>query len=387
MKVLAPEGKKSWKFAGLSIYSGLLILTFYSAVIGWILYYIYIAITELPSNPEQAQKVFISLLTENAETQIVCHAISMAAIFYIILNGVTKGIQMANKVLMPVLLFILLVMFVYSLTLSSTDGTSPMLQSLAFMFNPDFSKLSTQAVLIAVGHAFFTLSIGMGSILTYAAYSDNKETQVFNSALWIVFLDTMIALVAGAAMFAILYSVGSKPGAGPGLVFMSLPIAFYELGGFGNILAVLFFIALAFAGITSAISIVEPTVSNLEKGQKMPRLKATSIVCSLAFLVGILTILSNVKGFDWLVFGKTAFFDVLDIFTSAIALPLGGLLLALFLAYVVDKKGIQDFLYKNGFNDKLWFYWIYSLKFIVPIGIVLVLVSEIYDKIIKKFVG
>ena len=377
---LAPVGKKGWKWAGLSIWSGFLILTFYSAVIGWIFYYVFISITQLPSNAESAEKIFMGLLTEDPVTQIICHALAMICIVYIVLNGVTKGIQRANKILMPILITILLIMFFYSLSLESIG------KSLSFMFQPDFSKLSSNAVLIAVGHAFFTLSIGMGSIFTYAAYSD-KKFPIINSALWIVFLDTIIALVAGISMFAILYSVGSEPGAGPGLVFISLPLAFYKLGAFGQILSVLFFIALAFAGMTSAISILEPTVSYLEKSKKIPRIQAILTLCTFAFLIGVLTILSNVKGFDWLVFGGVAFFDVIDIFTSAISLPLGGLLLAIFIGYVMKQDTVKKYLQENGMQEGFWNYWINSLKYIVPLGVGITLISEVYDKIIKKIIG
>jgi len=268
---LAPNRKKYWRLAGLSFLGSFTLLTFYSVVIGWIFYYIYIVIFNLPASPQEAEALFMKMLTTDIKTQLLFHSLSMFVIGYIVSKGIKNGIEKVNAVMMPLLMIIILGMFFYSLSFDSSS------KAFDFMFSFDFSKLTPASLLIAVGHAFFTLSIGMAAIMTYASFS-SKQTRILESGLWIVVIDTAVALFAGIMMFTFMYSFGMEPSKGPGLVFISMPAVFYQMGFVGNIFALLFFIALAFAGITSAISILEPTVAYLHQRKKC---RGTNILCEV----------------------------------------------------------------------------------------------------------
>jgi NSS family neurotransmitter:Na+ symporter len=239
---------------------------------------------------------------------------------------------------MPLLMLILTSMFLYATTL---DGFS---KALHFMFSPDFSKITSEAFVVAVGHAFFTLSLGMGAIMTYSA-SMEKGSNLVKNAFWIILLDTSIAIIAGLMLFTFLYQYGSEPAKGPGLVFISLPAVFYEMGILGNVFATLFFIALGFAGLTSAVSLVEPMVQYLIDRFAWSRLKASISMGLFFYLVGIVVILSGLDNYKaMLTFGGKNFFDWVDFITSAVLLPFGGLLLSIFVGFVIEKQRVEKVL-------------------------------------------
>lgn len=367
---LAPNAKKQWRLGGFAFLGGFFILTFYSVVIGWLFYYIYLTLTALPATPQEAEALFMGMLTGDIRTQLLFHTLSMVIVASIVSKGIKGGIEKANSYMMPILMGIILVMFFYAVSFD-TFG-----KAFAFMFEPDFSKLTPTSILIAVGHAFFTLSIGMATIMTYASFS-GKQTRILGSSLWIVGIDTAIALFAGLMMFTFMFGFGMDPGKGPGLVFISMPAVFYQMGAIGNIFAVLFFIALAFAGLTSAISLLEPTVAYLNQRKKLDRSKATWYTAGAIWLVGVFALLSNVKGFEWLSIGGKGLFDSLDFVTSAVMLPLGGLAIALFIGYVMDKNNTEMFLEHHGFGKKLFEGWFYTVKYIVPIGVIIVMLNSL----------
>jgi NSS family neurotransmitter:Na+ symporter len=258
-------------------------------------------------------------------------------------------------------------MFVYATTLDSFS------KSVAFMFAPDWSKLDSEAFVTAVGHAFFTLSLGMGAIMTYAASMD-KGSNIVKAAFWVVFLDTAIAIVAGLMLFTFLYQYGSGPAKGPGLVFISLPAAFYEMGVLGNFFAVLFFIALAFAGLTSAVSLVEPMVQYFIDRFSWNRLKASILVSGFFWLVGVFVILSSIDGtkelFTW---GGKNLFDWIDYITAAIMLPLGGLIMAVFVGYVMQKSQVEATM--RPFLHWAFEPWYFSLRYITPVAMFVVMLN------------
>jgi NSS family neurotransmitter:Na+ symporter len=233
-------------------------MTFYSVVIGWIFNYIFVSIGNLPDSPETAAKVFDTMLKSDLKTQIFFHTMAFAIITAIVIRGIKGGIEKLNLALMPMLFLIVGGMFLYATTQPAFS------QAWDFMFSPDWSKLNSEAFVTAVGHAFFTLSLGMGALLTYSA-SLPKDSNLVKSALVVVALDTGIALLAGLMLFTFLYQYGAEPSAGPGLVFISMPAVLFKMGVLGNVFAVLFFIALAFAGLTSAVSLVEPMVQLVSK--------------------------------------------------------------------------------------------------------------------------
>ena len=368
-EILAQKGKKLWKFAGFSLFIGLLILSFYSVVIGWIFHYIVVSLTSLPSSVAQAETLFMNMLQVDYVTQLFYFTIAMVIIVYTITKGVKQGIEKFNKVLMPTLVSILLFMLFYSMTL---DGFT---KALEFLFYPNVEKFHTSSIIVAVGHAFFTLSIGMAVILTYAS-SVGREVNIVKSSVIIVIMDTLIALVAGIIIFSILFTSGAEPGKGPGLVFITLPAIFYQMGTIGNVLAILFFVSLAFAGLTSAISILEPMVMYLEKRWNVKRKKGAIATSIVLYIMGIFALLSNTKEFSQaLTIGSKNIFDWFDFLSASILMPLGGIAVAIFVGYFMDKELIRKELH-HLMGDFFFKIWLFSLRYVVPVAITFVILNE-----------
>ena len=364
---LAPSNKKLWKFGGFQGLAGLFIMIFYSVVIGWIFNYIVTSLTTLPSSVNEAETTFNLMLHSSFLTQLFYHTISFIWITYVLTKGIKGGIEKMNFILMPSLMLILSGMFIYALSLDTFS------QAVEFMFSPDWTKVDSNAFVIAVGHAFFTLSLGMGAIMTYSA-SMEKNSNLVKNAFWVVFLDTTIAIVAGLMLFTFLYQYGSGPAKGPGLVFISLPAAFYEMGVLGNFFAVIFFIALAFAGLTSSVSLVEPMVQYFIDRFKWSRLKASISMGLFFWFFGIFAILSNIDGYkELLTWGGKSFFDWVDYVTAAIMLPLGGLVMAIFVGFVMEKSKVESVMR----GELKWAFdiWYFSLRYITPIAMFVVILS------------
>jgi len=365
---LAPEkSRKLWRFAGFQAVTALLIMSFYSVVIGWIINYIFISMTALPVTFEEAKNTFNTMVGSDIGTQLFYHTVAFVLITYVVNRGIKGGIEKVNLVLMPALMLIFLGMLFYAFTL---DGFT---EAYTFLFSADWSKINSHIIIIAIGHAFFTLSLGMGAIMTYSA-SLPDNSNLLKSAIWVAFLDTAIAIVAGLVLFTFVFHNGAEPSQGPGLVFISLPTAFYSIGESGVFFAVLFFLALAFAGFTSAVSLLEPMVQFAIDKFNWNRLKASVMMGLSFYLLGIVALLSNTSEFGKLLtFGSRNVFDTLDHVTTAIMLPFAGLVMAVFVGYVVDKSKIEAVLKKPlGFMFGLWFF---SLRYIVPVAMVIVALS------------
>jgi NSS family neurotransmitter:Na+ symporter len=266
--------------------TGLVILSFYSVVIGWILYYIFLTLSSLPATVEEAKIVFETMLFVDIKTQILFHTLSMLLTVYIVFLGIEKGIERANVILLPALFSILFFLFFYSMSFDSFK------LAVNFMFTPNFENLTPKALLVAVGHAFFTLSLGMATMLTYASYTD-KDANYVKSAIIVSVMEIFVAVFVAITLFAFLFNFGFESNQGPGLVFVSMPALFYNIGVFGNFLALLFFVALAFASITSAISILEPTTAYLIAQKNWSRKKSVLIFGVFVWAVGIVLLLSN----------------------------------------------------------------------------------------------
>jgi NSS family neurotransmitter:Na+ symporter len=364
---LAPKKKELWKFGGFQSLAGLFIMIFYSVVIGWIFNYIVTSLTYLPSSVQEAEHTFTTMLHSSFLTQFFYHTLSVVIITYVLTKGIKGGIEKLNNYLMPLLMIILAGMFAYALTLDTFS------QALSFMFAPDWSKINSEAFVTAVGHAFFTLSLGMGAIMTYSA-SLEKDANLVKAAFWVAFLDTLIAIVAGLMLFTFLYQYGSGPAKGPGLVFISLPAAFYEMGILGNIFAVLFFVALAFAGLTSSVSLVEPMVQYFIDRFSWSRVKASVMMGLVFWFFGIFAILSNIDGAkEFLTWGSRNFFDWVDYVTAAIMLPLGGLIMAIFVGYVIPRSEVKRVMQPQlGWAFEAWYF---SLRYITPVAMFIVMLS------------
>jgi len=365
---LAPRDKGAWKLAGFMGVTGLLILTFYSVVIGWIFHYIGVAIMDLPASVQEAETSFTHLLKSDIGTQLFYHTLAFLAIITVVIKGIKSGIEKLNYLLMPTLVAMLFGMFVYALNL---DGFT---QAWEFMFVADWSKINSEALVTAVGHAFFTLSLGMASILTYSA-SLPKQVNLTRTSLIIVGLDTGIALIAGLILFTFLFQYGAEPSKGPGLVFISLPAVFYEMGGLGAFLALLFFIGLAFAGLTSAVSLLEPMVQYLIDRYKYTRLKATLFSGGFFYVVGIFALLANTEAYsDLLSFGSKNLFDWLDFITASVLLPLGGLVMAIFVGFIIPREQVRSAL-SGSMNDIGFTLWYFVVRFIVPPALFIVMLN------------
>lgn len=365
---LSPVGRSGWKYAGFMGFTGLLILTFYSVVIGWIFHYVVVALSTLPSSVREAEQSFHQLLSAGIGTQLFYHTLAFLAITSIVVRGIKGGIERINMILMPILILIVAWMFLYALSLDAFS------QAWEFMFVPEWSKIDSEAIVVAVGHAFFTLSLGMGAILTYSA-SLPKQTNLTRVSLIVIALDTGIALLAGLLLFTFLFEYGAGPAQGPGLVFISLPAVFYEMGSLGTVLALLFFIALAFAGLTSAVSLLEPMVQYLIDRFNLTRFKATMSAGLFFYLVGIVSILANSSEFSQqLTFGGRNFFDWMDFITASILLPLGGLAMAIFVGYVMPKTQVRAAL-KGSMSQRGFALWYSALRYIAPAALLIVMLN------------
>ncbi len=369
---LAPNNKKRWRYAGFQAFSSILIMAFYAVVIAWVLNYIVTSFATLPSSVAQAKSIFTIMLQSGFFVQFFYLTITFILVTVVVARGIKGGIEKLNLVLMPLLFLIIGGMFLYATTLSAFH------QAVEFMFKPDFSKLTMTAFVTAVGHSFFTLSLGMGAIMTYSA-SLQKGQSLVKSSLIIIFLDTLIAILAGLMLFTFLYQYGGKPSSGPGLVFISLPATFYKMGELGNFLAIIFFISLAFAAITSAVSLVEPTVQYYIDRYKWSRIKSTIMVGLFYYLFGIIVILSQTINFSsYLTWGGRSLFSWLDFLTAALLLPLGGLVMAIFVGFVMPKSQVEKVLRPQlGFTFGAWYF---SIRYIVPVSLIIVILSLIGAK-------
>ncbi|PCI30594.1 MAG: sodium-dependent transporter [SAR324 cluster bacterium] len=359
-----------WKYAGFMVLSGLVILSFYSVVLGWIINYIFISFSSLSTDVKVAEETFSSLISEDIFKQIFFHTLVALTVVWIVLKGIKDGIEKANLVLMPLLGVILLGLFVYAISLDSFS------EAVKFMFVPDWSKIDEHALLAALGQAFFTLSVGVGTILTYSAALP-KEANVVKSSILVTIIDTGIAIIAGLTIFAFLFEAGAESSGGPGLVFISLPLIFAKWGIIGQIISISFFVALAFAGITSAVSMIEPILLYFIERLDYSRKKAVLVCGSIFYVGGLIALLSMSKDYgEYLTFfGKNAF-DWMDFVTSSITLPLGGILICLFLGFVVDKELIKSHFLKSS-TERIFNIWYATIRYVVPTAVSILMLNKL----------
>ena len=367
MKELTTEAGSPNFFRGIGwmgALSGFFILSFYSVIAGWALVYVgKLASGAMAGISADASGAAFGAMLADPVGLTVWHTLFMFFTGVVIARGVNKGLESALNILMPILFILMLILFGYSLT------TPGFMQGFRFLFDFDFSKLTTESIVVALGHSFFTLSLGMGAIMAYGAYMPAKQS-LGKTIMWVGFLDTLVALVAGMIIFAIVFSNGLEPSSGPGLMFVSLPIAFGTMPG-GIFFGTVFFILVSIAALSSAISIAEPAVAwAVEKG--FTRVKATIAICSVAWFIGLGTVLSFNEWAEYKLFGKT-FFDSLDFVTSNVMLPLGGLLIAVFVGWFMSSDMIKSELKMK--NDTLFAAWRFVLRFISPVAIALIFIN------------
>jgi len=379
MRILAAEEGRpaSWSWLGwLGVIAGFLILSYYSVIAGWALSYVFRTASGVfeGATADGVSSIFTGFVS-SPESLLAWHTIFMVITMIVVSRGVKHGIERAVSYLMPSLFVLLIILLFYAMS------TGYFMQGLEFMFTPDFSKLTAQSVLVAMGHAFFTLSLGMGAIMVYGSYLP-KETSIAKATMMIAVADTTVALVAGMVIFPIVFANELLPGEGPGLIFQTLPIAFGQMEA-GVLIGTLFFILLGFAALSSSISLIEPAVAWLVENRGMSRVDA-SVWCGLAtWLVGVGSVLSfNLwasKTWSLSLFGETlfenkTFFDTLDGLTANIMLPLGGLFIAIFAGWMMRPESSKSEL---NTVEKGYTLWINLVRVIAPFAVMVVFLNVI----------
>ncbi len=369
MQKLAPKGQPWWLIGAAGVLSAFLIMAFYSEVAAWVFAYIIKAIQGgiLSTDPEVTKSAFNGLVTDPTQS-LIWQWIDLAIVGFIILLGVNKGIEGATKKLMPILLILLIVVGIRSITLPGAG------EGLAFLFQPDFGKLTAASFLIAMGLAFFKLSVGMGTMITYGSYFRDDQ-DIPGTAFRVAFSDLAVSLLAGIAIFPAVFAFGYEPNAGPSLLFLTIPSVFASMP-LGNVFMVIFFILTFIASIGAQISLVEVPVAFLEEKFHLSR-KVASISTVVAIAVfGALAALSNSLLADVKLLGMT-FFDLFDYTTSNILLPLGGLFIAIFISWVWGKKKITAALTNDGKLANTWIVNVLygTLLVVTPILVTIVLLN------------
>lgn len=371
VKTLAQEAAASprWQIAGWSgLVASYLILSFYAVVAGWALAYVI----------KTARGDFSGAAADTIGAQFGAHlanplvlmfwsAVILFVTVFVVAKGVHKGLEKAVNFLMPTLFVLLVIMAVYS-GLNGAFG-----DAVAFMFQPDFSKLTINGVLLALGHAFFTLSLASGAMIIYGAYLP-ANVSIAKTSVLIALVDTCVAIVAGLAIYPLVFQYDLTPAEGPGLIFVTLPIAFGSMP-FGTLFGTLFFVMLVFAAFTSAIAMIESTVAWLVERKGLSRFTATAATGGSLWLLGLFTVFSF-SGADWAtfnitVFGKTlsSYFEVVDYLTSAIMLPLGGLAIAIFVGWTMKRKVTAEEL---NTSEPVYGIWRFAIRWFTPIAVTVV---------------
>ncbi|MCK9628388.1 MAG: sodium-dependent transporter [Bacteroidales bacterium] len=369
IRKMAPES--GWLSIGIiSVATAFMISCFYSVVGGWTLEYIVKSASSgfLVNNSNTLSNAFADFTTSPVRPAVMM-LIYLAINALIVSAGIKNGIEKYAKILMPTLFVLIIILAIRSLTLPGAN------EGLRFLFNPDFSKLTAGSVLAALGQAFFSLSVGMGCIITYGSYVNKKENLI-NISLTTAIADSTFAILAGLAIIPAVFAFGISPGEGPGLVFITLPQIFAQMP-FGQVISFAFFVILLVAAITSSISLLEVVVAYFVEELKMSRKIATLITFAVIGIFGVLCSLSLGELKEITIFGKNMF-DLFDYTTSNIMLPVGGLLIVLFVGWKVSREDVRDELFNGGaisFKKTLFGWIMLGIKFLSPIAITLILLN------------
>lgn len=373
-QILAPGTQ--WRWVGrMGVLAGFLILGYYSVVAGWTLEYIFEAVSNSFAGKTPAE--FISSFqsfSSNPWRPALWLTLFLLATHFIIVKGVEKGIEKSSKIMMPTLFIIILVLVGCSVTL---PGAS---RGIEFLLKPDFSKVDGNVFLGAMGQAFFSLSLGMGCLCTYASYF-SKDTNLTRTAFSVGIIDTFVAVLAGFIIFPAAFSVGIQPDAGPSLIFITLPNVFQQafsgIPVLAYIFSVMFYVLLALAALTSTISLHEVVTAYLHEEFNFTRGKAARLVTAGCILLGILCSLSLGVTKDFTIFGL-GMFDLFDFVTAKLMLPLGGLLISIFTGWYLNKKLVWSEITNNGtLKVPIYKLIIFILKYVAPIAISVIFINEL----------
>ncbi len=370
MRMLAARSGASplWQLIGwMGALCGFMILSFYGVIAGWAMHYVVEngSGTFVGASGEVATNTFNSFIG-NVWYVVGWQTAFMALTVFIVAQGVGEGLERTVKYLMPALFILLLVLVGYAMS-SGYFG-----DGLAFLFGLNFDKLTWGGVLEAMGQAFFTLSLGMAAIMTYGAYMP-KGSSIVGTATMIAALDTAVALLAGMVIFPLVFANGLESSAGPGLMFVTLPLAFGQMPG-GQIFGTVFFVLVTFAAITSSISLVEPAVAWMIEKLYVARKVAAMIVGGVAWFVGLGSAFSFNVWSDVTFFDSMTLFDVMDFTTNNIMLPLGGMFIAIFAAWILD-NAIQD--EELDLNPVFFTIWRFLVGIVAPIAVGIVFIMTV----------
>lgn len=367
-KKIAP--KTPWFGIGwMGIVAAFMILGFYTVIAGYTIHYFILTVTNgfAGMTSDQIANTYQAFSTSSV-APIVYTIIFILLSLAILFGGVKEGIEKYSKILMPGLVGIIILLVIRAVTL---PGAS---EGIEFLLKPNFSELSMSAVLDALGHSFFSLSVGMGTMLTYGSYINKKENLAVTTAS-IAVADTVIALLAGLAIFPAVFAFGIDPTAGPGLVFITLPNVFLQMPG-GTIFGALFFFLLFIAALTSVVSIFEVIIAYVTEELKFSRRKAMGLTAITVVFISSLCALSNTPDSS-LIFAGKSLFDWMDVLTANVLLPIGGLLIMIFLGFIMKKSDIEDELQQGSKSIKNTMAYITVTKFVAPVAIAIVFLTGI----------
>lgn len=356
-KMLRPGSP--WVLTGwLGIVSGFVILSFYAVVGGWVLHYTLLALRNsfVGNSPEQLNHLFSDLLGD-PQLKVFWHFVFMLVTTLIVAGGVHSGIERANKIMMPLLFMLLCGLMIFAL---QTRGARA---GLDFLLSPRWDQLTPTAVLEALGQAFFSLSLGMGAMITYGSYI-NRNVNLVKASLCVAIGDTLVAILAGLVIFPLVFTFQLEPGAGPGLIFQTLPFALAQLAG-GQMIGIAFFVLLTFAAVTSAISLLEVVVAYFVDERQWSRSKATWIVAGLIFLCGVPSAL-------WM-----GVLDLMDTLATNYLLPLGAMLIALFTGWVLHQPERQTEFQHTNLRPLAYQGWLFLVRVVSPVAVGIIIFHKL----------
>ena len=373
-KKLAPG--TAWKYVGyMGVLTGFLILGYYSVVSGWTLEYIFQSATgNLLGKSADDFVAMFNEFSQNPWRPLIWLVVFVALTHIIVVKGVQAGIERASKIMMPMLFILIVLLAVCAVMLPGA------VKGLEFLLKPDFSKITSDAVLGAMGQAFFSLSLGMGCLSTYASYF-NRDTRLGYTAMSVCVIGTCISILSGFIIFPAAFSVGIQPDAGPSLIFITLPNVFQQAFGavplFACISAILFYILLALAALTSTISLHEVPTAFLHEKFGFTRSRAAWLVTTGSLIIGVVSSLALGDWNDVRIAGMNLF-DALDFLTAKIMLPVAGMFVAIFVSWKLDQKKVREEVTNWGTLRAPYYpLLIFLLRYLTPIGILLVFVNEL----------
>ena len=365
---------RPWKLVGLlGVMTGVLIISYYAVVSGWCLQYVYASVAGQLHGDTTFVKNYFQLFSSDPVRPIFWLVAILLMTHYVIIHGIRGGIEKASKVLMPALFILLLVIVVASCMLPNAD------RGIDFLFKPDFSKFDRGVFLSALGQSFYSLSIAMGCICTYASYYSRK-TNLLGSALQISFIDTLVAILAGLMIFPAAFSVGINPGSGASLVFITLPNVFNQAFAgmplLGWVVSLMFYLLLSLAALTSLISLHEVGTAFFYEELHISRRKGAAIVTAATMIVGVFCSLS-LTNCDGLQIAGKPLFEVFDFVTGQIFLPVGGFLTCVFLGWFVPKKLVKDeFTNWGTVSIRLFPVFLFLVRFVCPVAILCIFMHQ-----------